>query len=187
METPVFNREKTCFFAGHRPYKFAFLPENEQVFYGKLKMNIEKAIQDCFNDGYDTFLCGGTIGFDIMCSEAVIELKNSFPHIRLGLVLPFENHHEDFQSNWKARYLKTLDACDFVDYVSPTAVIGCYYDRNHKMIDSSSRMITYFDGKGGGTARVVAAAQTAKLQIINLFEAPPSPENITFFVGYDKY
>ena len=64
--------------------------------------------------------------------------------------------------------------------------MGCHYDRNQKMIDNSEYMITYFDGKGGGTARVVAAAQSAKLKITNLFEDPPVPENITFFVGYDN-
>ena len=47
-------------------------------------------------------------------------------------------------------------------------------------------MITYFDGRGGGTARVVASAQSGKLKITNLYENQPLPENITYFVGYDS-
>lgn len=185
MEMPVFVKEKTCFFAGHRPYRFTYLPEEEKEFFDTLTGKIEKTVQELFEKGFDTFLCGGKIGFDIMCSEAVIKLKKKHPEVRLVCMLPFENHHTDFPSEWQSRFIKILDACDFIDYVSPIDIMGCYYDRNQKMIDNSEYMVTYFDGKGGGTARVVAAAQSGKLKIINLFDEPPVPENITFFVGYD--
>lgn len=186
MEMPVLEIEKTCFFAGHRPYKFAYELEEEAEFLSNLTSNITKTIRELIEGGYNTFLCGGAIGFDIMCAEAVVELKKEFQNIRLVCMLPFENHHTSFPSEWQERFLNILEACDFIDYVSPEYVTGCYYDRNHNMIENSSYMVTYFDGKGGGTARVVAAAQSAKLKIINLFEAPPTPENITFFVGYDS-
>ena len=186
MEMPGFETAKTCFFAGHRPYKFAFLPEEEENFIPKLTAEISKTVRQLFDNGYDTFLCGGTIGFDIMCAESVVELKKEFPNVRLVCMLPFENHYSDFPAEWQERFLKILEACDFIDYVSPEKVVGCYYDRNANMIKNSSHMVTYFDGKGGGTARVVAAAQQAKLKITNLYEDPPVPENITFFVGYDS-
>lgn len=186
MDMPIIEKERTCFFAGHRPYRFSFTPEDQNLFYTNLAANISKAVRELFENGCDTFLCGGTIGFDVMCSEAVVELKKEFPQIRLGCILPFENHHSDFSSNWQARFLKILDACDFIDYVSPEEVTGCYYDRNQKMIENSAYMITYFDGRGGGTARVIAAAQLNKLKIFNLYEAPSTPENISFFVGYDR-
>ena len=185
MEMPVIVKEKTCFFAGHRPYRFTFTPEEEKEFYSTLTANIAKAIREIAESGCDTFLCGGSIGFDIMCSEAVIELKKERSDIRLVCMLPFENHHTDFPSEWQNRFLNILEACDFIDYISPIKVMGCYYDRKQKMIDNSQYMLTYFDGRGGGTARVVAAAQSNKLKITNLFDAPPVPENITFFVGYD--
>lgn len=185
MEMPVIDKEKTCFFAGHRPYRFAFEPEEEQSFYENLNANIRKSLREMYFEGCNTFLCGGSIGFDVMCSEAVIELKKEFSDVRLVCMLPFENHHEEFPTDWKNRFLKVLDACDFIDYISPIKVIGCFHDRKQKMIDNSNYMLTYFDGKGGGTARILAAAQSRKLKITNLFDAPPVPENISFFVGYD--
>ncbi len=186
MEMPTFIKEKTCFFSGHRPYKFAFEPEKENEFLTELKEKIAKTIRELFEGGYDTFICGGIYGFDVMCGEAVIELKKEFPHIRLVCMLPFENHHTEYPNEWQTRFLKILDACDFIDYISPVKVTGCYYDRNQKMIEESSHMVTYFDGRGGGTARVVASAQSGKLKITNLYENQPLPENITFFVGYDS-
>ena len=185
MDMPIIIKEKTCFFAGHRPYKFTFKPKAEKAFYDNLNANIVKNIRELFLKGCDTFLCGGSIGFDIMCSEAVIKLKNECPNIRLGCILPFENHHLEFSQDWQKRFSNILDACDFIDYVSPTYTIGCYHDRKSKMLANSNYMLTYFDGKGGGTARIVAAAQSKRLNIINLYDAPPLPENITFFVGYN--
>ena len=186
MEMPVLENKKTCFFAGHRPYKFTYAPDEEETFINTLTNTISDTILEAINNGYDTFLCGGTIGFDIMCAEAVVNFKKEYPHIRLICMLPFENHHDTFPNEWQRRFVNILDSCDFIDYVSQEYSIGCYYDRNQNMINSSSKMITYFDGKGGGTARVVAAAQVAKLEITNLYELPPVSENITFFVGYDK-
>jgi uncharacterized phage-like protein YoqJ len=186
MEMPVLQIEKTCFFAGHRPYKFTFAPEEEETFLENLTNSISDTVFEKIQSGYDTFLCGGTIGFDIMCAEAVIKFKKDYPNLRLICMLPFENHHNTFPNEWQQRFLKILEACDFIDYVSQEYAIGCYYDRNQYMINNSSHMITYFDGRGGGTARVVAAAQVAKLKITNLFVAPPISENITFFTGYDR-
>ena len=75
MDMPIIEKERTCFFAGHRPYRFSFTPEDQNLFYTNLAANISKAVRELFENGCDTFLCGGTIGFDVMCSEAVVELK----------------------------------------------------------------------------------------------------------------
>lgn len=185
MDMPVIVKEKTCFFAGHRPYRFAFKRGKEKEFYNNLNVNIAKSIREIFSSGCDTFLCGGSIGFDIMCSEAVIELKKEFPEVRLGCMLPFENHHLDFPNEWQKRFSKILKDCDFIDYASPIYSVGCYHDRKRKMIENSSYLLTYFDGKGGGTARIIGSAQARRLKITNLYDAPPPPENISFFLGYD--
>ena len=104
MDMPVFNIEKTCFFAGHRPYKFTYEPEQEERFLTTLKNSINKTVLEAFDNGYDTFLCGGAIGFDIMCAESVIELKKEFPEVRLVCMLPFENHHNSFPAEWQTRF-----------------------------------------------------------------------------------
>ena len=67
---------------------------------------------------------------------------------------------------------------------APFARSSSYYDRNKKMVDSSARVITYFDGKMGGTARTIAYAQKNKLDILNLCAEAPMPDQVTFFVGY---
>ncbi|MBQ3562582.1 MAG: DUF1273 family protein [Clostridia bacterium] len=185
MNMPLFTKEKTCFFAGHRPYRFSFPPDQERAFYENLILNIRSAVRSLVLNGCDTFLCGGSIGFDILCAEEVILLKREFPFVKLVCVLPFEKHYEDFQPAWRNKFLNILAYADYVEYASREYVDGCYHERKQKMLDNSSHMLTYFDGRGGGTARILAAAQLKKLKIINLYNAPSKPPNITFFIGYD--
>lgn len=43
-----------------------------------LRIEIEKGLR-----GYNTYLCGMAIGFDMICAETVIDLKKSYPNIKL--------------------------------------------------------------------------------------------------------
>lgn len=52
---------KTIAFSGYRPEK---LPEN----IDPIQISLKKAVEECINDGYDTFLCGMADGFDTMAA-----------------------------------------------------------------------------------------------------------------------
>ncbi|WP_415918466.1 SLOG family protein [Xylanivirga thermophila] len=82
-------REKTVCFTGHRSEK---LPKGDVLKYLRIKLSeeIEKAIQD----GYNTFLFGGTYGWELMAAEEVIKKRtvidfNNPRYIRLIAVIPF--------------------------------------------------------------------------------------------------
>ena len=109
MNMPLFTKEKTCFFAGHRPYRFSFPPDQERAFYENLILNIRSAVRSLVLNGCDTFLCGGSIGFDILCAEEVILLKREFPFVKLVCVLPFEKHYEiNFLTYWHMQIMLSM-------------------------------------------------------------------------------
>lgn len=178
------DREITCCFSGYRPHKFPFSFASGNADYNQLESDIMNAILISYRDGYRTFLCGGAMGFDLLCGEIVLLVRQQFEDIRLVCVLPFKGQADGFPHDWAERYQKVLAACDAVTYVSPTYTAGCYFIRNEKMVDASARIITYFDGQSGGTARTLAYAQRQKLDIINLCKTDPCPKQITFFTGY---
>lgn len=184
MALPELDRNTTCCFSGYRPHKFPFDFESGKPAYNKLESDVLNAILESYKKGYRTFLCGGAMGFDLLCGEIVLMVRKQFKDIKLICMLPFEGQAENFPQNWYERYHEVLKQCDHIDYISPDFIPGCYYDRNEKMVNSSSRVITYFDGKMGGTARTIAYAQKNKLDILNICEEAPMPEQITFFTGY---
>lgn len=179
------DRSKTCCFSGYRPHKFSFDLTRDNENFIKLENNITNAILDAYEKGYRNFLCGGAMGFDLLCGETVALLKEKFPDIRLVSVLPFKAQAKAFPTEWKDKHEFVLAKSDEAYYLSEAYVKGCFLARNTKMIDSSSMIIVYFNGRTGGTANTVAMAQREQLEIVNLYERPKKRyDNISYFVGY---
>lgn len=177
----LFDRTKTACFSGYRPEKFDFplkvvnLPplylmhylgliarsENEYVM---LMAYIYKALLQADAEGYTTFLCGMSRGFDLLCAEQVINLGG-----KLVCVIPHEGHM--FKDNpWRRAYKRVLKKAPEVITLQPEYSRGCYVKRNKYMIENSSRLICYWDGKRGGTAQTIRMANKAGLDIYNVAE-----------------
>ena len=184
MDLLELDRETTCCFSGYRPYKYDFAFKSGDPDYNKLENDILNAIIKSYKDGYRTFICGGAMGFDLLCGEIALSVKKQFKDIKLVCMLAFEGQPNDFPQKWYDRYHSVLGECDHIDYIAKEHIPGCYYDRNKKMVNASSRVITYFDGKMGGTARTIAYAQKNKLDILNLCAEKPMPDQVSFFLGY---
>ncbi len=184
VSLPSFDRKSTCCFSGYRPHKFPFPFHKHNPAFRELESDLLNAVLQSYNEGYRTFLCGGAMGFDLLAAEIVLLIKKNQPDIRLFCILPFEGQAKDFPLSWSQRYHKVLEQCDFIEYVQPHYTKGCYTTRNEKMVDSSSRVITFYDGQRGGTARTLSYAQTQKLDVINLCQTSALPEQVQFYLGY---
>ncbi len=151
---------KVCCFSGHRNIS----SQKKSAVYSKLIDEIKTLI----NVGYDTFICGGALGFDTLCAQAVLEIKNSNNDIKLVLALPCKNQTK----NWKQAdidiYKYILERSDEVIYISENYYNGCMHKRNKFMVDNSSQCICYLDKSYGGTAFTVKYATEKGLKLINL-------------------
>ncbi|MBQ4154053.1 MAG: DUF1273 family protein [Clostridia bacterium] len=186
MSIPNTVKEKTCCFSGYRPHKFNFEFNKSDLKYIELESNIISALLSSIEQGYDTFLCGGAMGFDLLCGELVLLIKERFPNIKLICVIPFSGQSKNFPAEWKERYDRITSQCDSVYKISEKFSKACFHLRNFEMVYSSSRLITYFTGRSGGTANTIALAQREKLDIINI---GPEKKNkvdstITYYVGH---
>ena len=66
------------------------------------------------------------------------------------------------------RFNRCLLAADKVYALSRSYHAGCFAARNRFMVDASSRLICYYDGRSGGTAQTVHMAEQSGLKIVNL-------------------
>lgn len=162
----LLNSTTLCF-TGHRSQKLPWgFNENDErclIMKDKLKKQIELAIKR----GYDTFITGMALGFDMICAESVLELKNKFPNIRLIGALPCKNQDCKWPPKQQERYrnlLKQLDAirCVNDEYTGPE----CMLERNRYMINNSSIVIALFNGKPGGTKKTIEYAKEQGKEII---------------------
>lgn len=151
---------QTCCFTGHRNILRAELPT--------LKNRLMKAIADAITQGYRYFGTGGALGFDTLAAQTVLELKQSYPQIRLILILPCESQTRGWQKADVAVYESIRRSADKVVYTSKTYYEGCMHKRNRHMIDHSSLCICYMTNNHSGTGYTVQYANEKGRKIINL-------------------
>ena len=99
-----------------------------------LQLEIEIAIQN----GYNTFLCGMALGFDMICAETVLDLKEKHHDIKIIGALPCRTQDIKWQES----------------------------ERNRYMVDSSSLMIALFNGLPGGTKSTIDYARKRGLEVV---------------------
>ena len=153
-------KEKSVCFSGHRTVR----REDAET----LKSNLSRAIDIYIRRGFDTFICGGAVGFDTMAAEAILEKKRVRPSVRLVLALPCR----DQTSKWTnlsdlVKYREILGGADDVVYTSVFYTSGCMHLRNRYMVDSSSACICYLsEAREGQTLQLDwAVSETGCLQV----------------------
>lgn len=121
--------------------------------------------------GRDTFLCGMAEGFDMLAAETVIAMQRDDPGIKLVAVVPFEGQERFFAPDDRARYAAILACAAATVLLSPNYRRDCFHRRNDYLVENSSALVCWFDGRPGGTAYTVKAAVRAGLEVWNLLDS----------------
>lgn len=165
------HKKMNCCFTGYRPYKFPFSLDDTnspvyREFYEKLLKTVSRIIEE--NDE-TCFYSGMAEGFDIIAAEAVIECKERFKDkiVMLYCTVPFKKQAYRFSSLWQGRYDEVLSKCDRAILLSEGYFSSCFSKRNRYMVNHSSIVITWYDGKSGGTKNTLDYAMKKGKKIIN--------------------
>lgn len=163
---------KRITFSGHRPDKlYGYDLKDEK--YLKLNRLLEELLEEkIVNEGYDTFISGGALGFDTVAFLSVKNLKKKYPHIRNILAIPFANQpikwsEKDIRLyNWMKNEADEIVYVDTLESYNRTSVdIGVFHRdklmiRNEYMVDNADLLIALWnkDNKSG-TANCVKYAK----------------------------
>lgn len=144
----------TCAFTGHRYQKLPWGNKEKDPRCKKMKQQLKKEIIKAIESGYKNFICGMALGFDTIVAEMIIELKNSYPNIKLIGAIPCKQQDKYWCKKDKLKYKKLLTQLDSIrclydEYIGPE----CMLERNRYMINNSSLLIALYDGLGGGTQK----------------------------------
>lgn len=161
-------KEKACCFTGYRPSKFSFPLKKGNREYDEFEKRLKYEISLLIDSGCFTFISGMAMGFDVIAAEQVIEFKKQDSRVKLVCVLPFASQGENFPMDWSKRYFEILKNADEVITLSEDYYSACYFVRNHYMVDNSDMVLTFYNGKGGGTAETLKYAEKRSKEIINL-------------------
>jgi len=156
-------KNQTCCFTGHRN-----LSEDEtEVIQKRLKAEIGNLIRQ----GVRYFGAGGALGFDTLAALSVLELREAHPHIRLILVLPYQEQAERWREQDRELYNQILRRADKAVYTAAHYHRGCLHKRNRHLVDNADFCIAYVRKETGGAAYTAAYARENGLRVCNLADA----------------
>ncbi|MCM1556942.1 MAG: DUF1273 domain-containing protein [Anaeroplasma bactoclasticum] len=160
------ERNLTLMFTGHRSQKLPWGFNENDPRCKKMRETAKQKIEDAILSGYKYFISGMAIGFDMICAELVLELKQKYPDIKLVAALPCRNQDSVWRDEkLRKRYRDILKQADLVWCESETYTKDCMLRRNDYMLNNSSRVIALYNGLGGGTAYTIKKAQANGMYI----------------------
>ncbi len=135
---------KTCAFTGHRRL------DGDCTNY-----LVEQAVRSLIDEGVEFFYNGMAMGFDLLCAECVLSLKEEFPKIKLIACLPCYGQERNYSEKDKQRYVNILKRADESILLSETYFQGCMLVRDRYMADKADVLVAYKRKSVGGTAYTV--------------------------------
>ena len=114
---------KTCALTGHR----ALPPDFD-------RNGLYDGLEELIRAGYNRFLCGMAMGFDLLALDCLVALKGKY-RIRLEACVPFDGQENSFSIEEKRRYRELIQWCSVVRVLYPAYQNGCYLSRDRYMVD----------------------------------------------------
>ncbi len=162
------GRPSTCCFTGHRPAKLPWRTDESDVRCAALKAKLRAAVESAIQEGMEHFICGMAEGCDTYFAEAVLSLRERYPHITLEAALPCPSQADRWSEESRARYQSILERCDYETMVQESYSPGCMQRRNRYMVDHSSLLIAAHNGLPGGTRSTIAYALQRGLAVVDV-------------------
>ncbi len=158
-------------FSGYRPSKFDFPLIDGNPDFEKLKSHLKNTIKKLIKKEKCIFYIGLAEGFDIIAGEILLECQEELKiDLDIKCVLPHLGFIDKFSSDWCKRADYLIDTTNRLKLISQNYEHGVYYKRNRYMVDNSSILVCYYDGKKGGTKYTLDYAKKKNLHIINIYD-----------------
>lgn len=155
---PPMEINNTCSVTGHR-----VIPDDID------KLKLKNLLIGVINDGFNIFLIGMALGFDLLCFSILSDLKTQGYNVKICAVVPCCDQDKYFSEKERELYNQCLSKADYLAIEEREYFKNCMLIRDDFLIDNSSLVIAYFDGrKKGGTAYTVKKAEKKQMKIINL-------------------
>ncbi len=148
---------KICCFTGHRNIDDM----------ASATAALRRTVRDLAGRGYTVYRAGGAIGFDMLASLCVLELREELG-LRLELYLPCQDQADRWNSHQKNFYKHILAEADSVTYISRVYTPYCMLARNRRLVDGADLCVAYLKHSSGGTAYTVNYANQKGVEVINI-------------------
>lgn len=163
--------------SGYKPHELGIFQEkHEHLPYLKIAIK-KKLIQLIEAYGVEWIITSGQAGVELWAAEAAIQLKDTYPQIKIATIAPFYNQEERWNDAVKELYHYVCTSSDYHDYITKRP-----YDspqqlrlKNQFMIEKSDAFLVLYDEytEGSPTYYLKEAKKKAAVQEYPIFYLTP--------------
>ena len=161
-----------CAFTGHRPEHLPWGRDEDDPRCRALKILLRRTVQQVYDRGFRTFLCGMARGCDTYFCEEVLHLRDRVQNITVEAAIPCLSQSSGWTPEQRSRYQDLLALCNYRTVVQEKYDAGCMHRRNRYMVDHSQLLLAVHDGSPGGTRYTIEYALRQRRDVLVL----PVPE-----------
>ena len=158
---------KSVCFTGHRTIDGDREKLSARLYALLERLVTEKKVTD--------FYTGGAVGWDALAALTVLKLRESYPEVKLHLILPcpFEEQSAKWNEAQKEEHKHIASLADTKEFTSEHLGKNAMKIRNARLVElASDYCICYWNPKHyrSGTGQTVRMTQKKGIEVINLFE-----------------
>ena len=120
-----------------------------------IKKALRQAIVSKIDRGLQWVITSGQLGVEIWTAEVVIELKETYPTLKLGILAAYQNHEEKWNEANQDLYQRLCIQADFVEAISqkPYQNPQQLRNKNHFHIAKSDGLLIVYDEEKEGSPK----------------------------------
>ena len=139
---------------GYKTFELGiFKNDHEAVKY--IKKAIKSRLLPIVEEGLEWVIISGALGTELWAAEVVFDLREEYPQLKLGMLLPFLNQEESWNETNREYYQAILAQADFVDAIFKKPYEGPQQLRikNQYMVQKSDAMLILYDSEKEGSPK----------------------------------
>lgn len=158
----------TCAVTGHRPGRFSFGYDEGAQDCRRLRAVLKTHLQELAQGNIREFSTGMAQGVDMWAAQAVLELRESVPGLRLTCVLPCAGQARRWSLQARQRHEEILRRSDRTVLLQEEYTSHCMLARDRWLVDNAHLLLAVYDGGGGGTGYTVRYAVSRGKRVLLL-------------------
>lgn len=125
-----------------------------------IKTAIEKQLRALIEEGLEWVIIGGQHGVELWGAEVVLDLKEEFPNLKLGVLTPFLEQEKNWKEERKEQYERIMAEADFVEAVSkkPYMAPWQFKARDEFSLHNTEALLLVYDEEKEGSPKFLKAA-----------------------------
>ncbi|MDH6365154.1 putative phage-like protein YoqJ [Enterococcus sp. PF1-24] len=142
---------KTLIISGYRSYELGIFKEDDPK-VAVIKSALQSQLQTLVEEGLEWVLVAGQLGVEMWGAEVVLAMKEDYPELHLGVILPFADFGNQWKENNQEKLTKIKQQADYVNSTSNQSYQSPQQLRNHSrfLLEHSGGVLLVYDEESPG-------------------------------------